>query len=523
MAENGSSGSLHRFLIESEGEEEADAKDGEEELNNLVVPFEDDTSDDEDWNLEGAGDEWCDDIVIRNRWPFSDSHGVHDGVAGNCKAPVDFFKLFLNEEVLELVVRETNRYGYAKNMDWVPTNKEEISKLIALTLQMEIVQLPTLGSYWSDDPIYGCHSIGPNAMPRYRFEELVTNLHLCDNSTADRTNRFYKISEFLHAFNKVCQEAFRPGQELCIYGSRMPITGGVSRQSLHNKKRHDDVKLFQVCAKGGYTCRTLICAGEQKETPRASIADEAVMPLLDGLLDSGRVLFANEYFTSIPLAEALIARKTNLVGTVRRNSEGLPPGVTGRKLKKGEHIAQQKQNGVTALKWRDKKEVLMLSTMHDNSVNTNGTPNLVEDYNKAKSFFDVQDQKLSYTPYVRKTTKWYQRVFFHLTTQTAIVNSWRLFCDVTGSTMGLIDYKISIIKSLLPLKRPPSPTLKHLLEQVEGPKRSTVRRCVGCYTKICTESGSNEARKRAKRVHTRCSKCKRHYCIECFQAIHTQC
>ncbi|EYB97365.1 hypothetical protein Y032_0141g2228 [Ancylostoma ceylanicum] len=518
MAENGSSRNLERFLIESEDEQEADTKDGEDDMYDLVVPFDEDASDDEDWNLEGARDEWCDDIVVRNRWPFEETHGVHDDVASNCKAPIDFFKFFLNEEVLELVVRETNRYGCSKNMDWVPTNSEEISKLIGLTLQMEIVRLPSLASYWSDDPVYGCHHIGPNAMPRYRFEELVTNLHLCDNNEADRTNRFYRISEFLRVFNKVCQEAFRPGQELCIYGSLVPLKG-----FLPDKDNRYDVKLFKICTKGGYTYRTIIHAGEEKELPIGSIAEDVVMPLLDGLLDSGRVLFTDDYYTSIPLAETLIARKTNLVGPVRRNSRGLPLVVAERKLKRGEHITQQKENGVTVLKYRGTKNVLMLSTMHDNSVNTNGTPNLIEDYHTAKSFFNVEDQKASYNPYVRRTTKWYQRIFFHLITKTALVNSWRLFCDVTGSTVGLVDYKISVIKSLLPMKRPPSPSLRPILEQVEGPKRSTVRRCVGCYTKICAENGSNEARKRAKRVHTRCSKCKRHYCIECFQVIHTQC
>lgn len=523
MAKNGSTGNHERFLIESE-DEETDTECGEEDIHELVVSFVEDSSDDEGCDLKDAADEWCGNIVVRNRWAFSDSYGVHETILNNCKEPIDFYKLFLNDEVLELIVRESNRYGYSRNMDWVPTHKDEIIKLIALALQMEIVRLPTLESYWSDDPVYGCHRIGPNAIPRYRFEELITNLHLCDNNVADGTDKLYKISNFLHVFNKVCQDALRPGQELSIDVSRIPLRGRiVSRKSIPSQKRSHDIELFKMLTRGGYTYRTIVHVGEQVRIPAGSVIDEVVIPLLGGLLDSGRVLFADSYCTSIPLAETLIGRKTNVVGALRRGSKGLPVTVTGQKLKKGEHLAQQKPSGVTILKWRGKKDVLMLSTMHDDSMNANGKLNIIEDYKEGKSLFDVPHQKTSYSPYIGTTTKWYQKIFFHLVTKTAIVNSWRLFCDVTGSQLELTSYKISIVKSLLPMKRPPSPTLRHILEQVEGAKRTTVRRCVSCYTRICGESCANEARRRAKRVNTRCSKCKRHFCIECFQVNHTQC
>ncbi|EPB65791.1 hypothetical protein ANCCEY_15137, partial [Ancylostoma ceylanicum] len=221
MAEAGSN--FEGFIIESgDEEEEVDIQDEGEDQYRLVAPVEEDSSDEEEFEFEDAGDGWFHDIAIQNRFRFDDVHGVSYHVQNNCKEPIDFYKLFLNDETLSLIVRETNRYGCSKYTDWVPTDKEEISKLIALTLQMGIVRLPSLRSYWSSDPIYGCNRIGSNVMPRSRFEKLMTSLHLCDNSASDGTDRLYKISEFLRLFNKACQDSFRPGKEGDKHRSKSP-------------------------------------------------------------------------------------------------------------------------------------------------------------------------------------------------------------------------------------------------------------------------------------------------------------
>ncbi|EYC43082.1 hypothetical protein Y032_0504g2648 [Ancylostoma ceylanicum] len=232
----------------------------------------------------------------------------------------------------------------------------------------------------------------------------MTSLHLCDNAS-DGTDRLYKISEFLRLLNKACQDSFRPGKEVCVDESVVPFRGRiVFRQYIPSKRHRYCNKLFKMCTKGGYTYRTIVYAGRQAQKQIAtSVAEEAVMALMEGLLDSGRVLLTDNYYTSIPLAETLMMRKTNLIGSVWRNRKGLPSTVVGQKLKKSLHVAQQKQNGVLVLKWRDKRDVLMLSTMNDVSLNASGKPNLIEDYNKGRSFTDISDQMASYTPYVRRS------------------------------------------------------------------------------------------------------------------------
>lgn len=71
----------------------------------------------------------------------------------------------------------------------------------------------------------------------------------------------------------------------------------------------------------------------------------------------------------------------------------------------------------------------MLSTMHTDAISETQKPEIIEKYNQIKTYVDISDQMYAYTSFVRKTTKWYLRLFFHLITQTALVNAWRLYCS----------------------------------------------------------------------------------------------
>ncbi len=53
------------------------------------------------------------------------------------------------------------------------------------------------------------------------------------------------------------------------------------------------------------------------------------MHLADAYLDEGRHLFTDRYYTSIPLAQALVAWNTDFTGTVVKNRVDLPDEIHG--------------------------------------------------------------------------------------------------------------------------------------------------------------------------------------------------
>ena len=129
-------------------------------------------------------------------------------------------------------------------------------------------------------------------------------------------------------------------------------------------------------------------------------------------------------------------------GTVRVNRHGMPKEVTEAKLK-GEMTTSEVKKGMLALKWQDKRAVVMLSTIHDDSRVTKRRrtrlvaggieevqkPTMVEKY-MYMGGVDKGDQ-LMYYGFSHCTVKWWRRAFFHLF-ENAIVNSYILYRLCTG-------------------------------------------------------------------------------------------
>lgn len=73
-------------------------------------------------------------------------------------SPLDFFSLFLDEEMLNLLTTETNRYAaqllstplrpHSRLKDWKNTNNNEIKLFLAIIMWMGLAPLPTIAKYW---------------------------------------------------------------------------------------------------------------------------------------------------------------------------------------------------------------------------------------------------------------------------------------------------------------------------------------------------------------------------------------
>ncbi|VDO83279.1 unnamed protein product [Haemonchus placei] len=178
----------------------------------------------------------------------------------------------------------------------------------------------------------------------------------------------------------------------------------------------------------------------------------------------------------------------------------------------------------SCMKWKDKRDLMMISTSHVGERGSSNKPKVVEDYNKLKGFVDQSDQLSAYSPFVRRTTKRYLRAFFHFVMQTAVVNWCRLFCDTKG-TIQLNEFKMILVKTLLRdiFSEPSSPRTTHKLERSESGSKESRRTCTGCYKELREEKGRPYATNHAKKVSSRCSKCHKYFCMECFLNYHKKC
>ena len=92
------------------------------------------------------------------------------------------------------------------------------------------------------------------------------------------------------------------------------------------------------------------------------------MQFSDKLPNMGRTVVIDNYYTSLELANKLFDNGTHLIGTIRGNSQN----VVQKKLKKGEIIAKENERGICIKKWKNHRDIMMLSTKHkDQTVTVN--------------------------------------------------------------------------------------------------------------------------------------------------------
>jgi len=243
------------------------------------------------------------------------------------------------------------------------------------------------------------------------------------------------------------------------------------------------------------------------------------LQLCQPLLGQGSTIFADNFYTSVPLAEKLLKEKTYYCGTLRKNRKFVPKSLLNAKVKTGEMISQQNVAGIKVYHWKDKRSVLCLSTIPEHTdalvpsgkKNRNGVeilkPGCVIDYNAAKKGVDISDQMTSYSTALRRSTKWYRKVAIELLTGTSVVNAWVLFNKYYSHTsVSITEFREQIAMFLVTgshTERVKSGRRSQIIEGkrgqhtlIEPPTTKTRKRCHECYKMLSANEGSAVARDR---------------------------
>lgn len=244
----------------------------------------------------------------------------------------------------------------------------------------------------------------------------------------------------------------------------------------------------------------------------------------------------DNWYTSLDLANQLIAKNTHLVGTLRANRKGNPKEVLEKKLKRGEFIGKENKSGITILKWKDKRDILVLSTKHSvEMVNVQtktrlcSKPKIVVDYNAGKTAVDISDQMNAYSSPLRKSMKWYKKLAFELLLNTSVVNAWVMYQEVTGNKISIITFRKKLAVSLTQCPQeetsqsaPTNTRSRHQLEEKQGEVHKVRKFCKKCYEINAKKFGRKIARNCTKKVVTFCNTCKGkpHLCLKCFNKFH---
>ncbi|KAI5696544.1 hypothetical protein M8J75_014309 [Diaphorina citri] len=225
--------------------------------------------------LEGIT--WGESSGTLPKFVYSANTGVSDAAihALHGKPPEDYYMYFVSEEILQLIVDETNKYGYNKLVNtsggdkpsarmskWDNITVQTLKVFLGMLMWQGLMKLPHVRDYWSTNRLFSNEV--SKEMSRNKFELIMCMLHFGDNDTQEG-DLLYKIQHLLEKLIHVFQNTLTPAEDFCVDESNIPWRGRLSfRQYIPNKKHKYGIKLFKLCVQGGYTWNLKVYTGRDE-------------------------------------------------------------------------------------------------------------------------------------------------------------------------------------------------------------------------------------------------------------------
>ena len=482
------------------------------------------------------------------RHGFSGRGGAMDPRLSSSSTCREIFELFVDDELYDLLLTETNRYARQRPISqsahmraWTSVTLREMQAFLALCIMTGIVTVPSLHAYWSTDPLMRTYLFS-SVMPRDRFLAILQALHFHNNEdmAKDCPDRLFKLRPVIDHLLLKFDTIYTPDRDISVDDSLFKFYGRLHFKTYNPRKRaRFGIKAYKLCQStgdaAGYCSKFRIYTGEDRGPLPASTA--IVLDLVSGLQGKGYNLALDRAFSSPDLFRRLHEAKFNVVGTVMPCRRDMPKSLRTVRLKAGEvahRSAAIGQNGsLLALVWKDKKDIRLLSTMHTSEVRPSGKrdragndkvkPACVLAYNRLMGGVDRSDQLAANHRSARKSIKWYKKLFFYLVDLT-LVNCHTLSLAL-GHRGSFLDFRRELSRELLydePLPQygprrqlpaaPAEQAAPHFPKSFDRTSYGDYRyrHCVHC-----------SAQGRRKKTHFECDTCRQPLCVDpCFREYH---
>ena len=464
--------------------------------------------------------------------------------------PLSVFLLYF-AEIISLLVVETNRYyhQYLDTLDHGPSPVPDITEaemfvFLAVTVQMGHCLRERLTDYWSTAENYYTPFYS-STMKRDRYWHILRFLHFTDNrndthNTDKNFGRLWKMRNVFEIIGRTFSKFYNPTENLAVDEVVVLFRGMVVfRHCLPKKRECFVMKIYKLCDSNGYTYDLKVHLGKDRQstTQRLTAAHAIVTELTRKVEGRGHKLYVNSFFSSPALFDDLMEKKINCCGAVKPNRRGMPRDLESGKmeLKRGD-IKVRTRGDLTAILWRDRKEVHMLTNIHaspaeGNFRNERGKaviPPIVADYKHHMRRLRKEKWKANHYSISRPSWKWTKKLFFHLL-DLAILNSYILLSSCGGRKISHSRFRLTLVNGMLahawqiqriqrPMGRPAVTDMRvSRLEECDsehwpGPSITQLR------CRVCSIRGLTQ------KVFVKCVKCDVGLCVKksCFKEYHTE-
>ena len=216
---------------------------------------------------------------------------------------------------------------------WHPTTADEIKAYIGINIAMGIKNLPGYKDYRSTEPLL--HDAFISGILTRTRNSASTSTVLCQGM---------KTGTISWRRSALCEQNFgqcyQPSRDVSIDEAMVQFDGRLCwMQYMPKKPVKWGIKLWCHCdSTTGFCAKFSVYCGRDDDDQDASLdlGYKVVMRLMRDRLQRHHHVYADNYFTSVHLAEALLRSGTYLCGTTRSTRRDFPKGVVGVRLAAGE-------------------------------------------------------------------------------------------------------------------------------------------------------------------------------------------
>ncbi|CAK1602300.1 unnamed protein product [Parnassius mnemosyne] len=365
------------------------------------------------------------------------------GMAKELSQPKNLFYLFVEEEMIDVIVKYTNAEIDIKNNKYktskyttTQTSANEMKALLGLLIQSAGLKSNHLPTRTLFDTLRSAKTYKA-CMSAERFDFLLRCMRFDDRNTRQEkrvSDRLAPIRNFWEQFIENCRKWYKPGS--CITVDE-PLVGFRGRcpflMYIPNKPNKYGLKLVMMAdSSTKYMCNAMPYMGKNMNRGNEPLANYFVKELFKPYYGSNRNITTDNWFTSVPLVAELLKPpyKLTVVGTLRNNKREIPKEMRNfRNRRVGTSMfGFDKEITLVSYKPKSNKLVYLISTIHDQpAINIDSkNPEIIEFYNSTKGAVDTVDQMCSIMSTSRKTNRWPLCLFYDIL-NLSIVNAYVIY------------------------------------------------------------------------------------------------
>lgn len=297
---------------------------------------------------------------------YSAATGVVEDYFAHCATPTDVF-LVLIEDIIDNIIYQSNHYATQKGKI-LNLKRVELLTFIGMIFFMGYNTRPAWRDHYSSQPDLN-NALVCKSMARDRFAIILSHLHCNDNSQMPRDckDKLYKIRPMIDGLNKKFQEVYHGTRELSVDESMIKFKGrSVLKQYLPMKPIKRGYKLWCLADQRGYIKKFQIYQGKDEELNSKftgyGLGEKVVLELTEQDWGKGKIVYFDNFFSSVALLEKLKTENAYACGTIRSNRKGLAGNMLGdSQMKRGDSDHRFSNLDIGYFKWKDNKIVHLVS------------------------------------------------------------------------------------------------------------------------------------------------------------------